>query len=421
MIPASRRPRDRIVAGERGDRRAGDGRAGRLAPGLRAGSLDPRRGIRERRSGGPSRRIRIPTATGNGSRYGMAYDEGLAERVRDALGDRVDVTERKMFGGLAFMARGHMFVGILGDTLMARVGPGRYVEALRLPGVREDGLHRPADEGVCLRGACGHRGRFGPRALDRRVLGIRALAPAQVSASRSAVDVADALAASRVRTLSLYAHLTDAQREFPRRTEVNPPRWELGHIGWFQEFWCRRHAPDDPDGTRTPSRIPHADGLWNSARVPHETRWDLPLPRLGWRSGLSRRHARRHAGSAGRRPGRPRPLLRAVVAAARGHARRSAADDAADARAADAAGAGSRGGVRGRRGGPRGSRPRVCRRRVCAGLVPRRRRAAFRLGQRALGPSGHAGSVRHGPPLRHAGRICRVRRRRRLPAHRILG
>jgi len=67
----------------------------------------------------------------------MAYDEGLAERVRDALRGRVDVTERKMFGGLAFMARGHMFVGILGDALMARVGPGRYVEALRLPGVRE--------------------------------------------------------------------------------------------------------------------------------------------------------------------------------------------------------------------------------------------------------------------------------------------
>jgi len=67
----------------------------------------------------------------------MAYDEGLAERVRDALRGRVDVTERKMFGGLTFVARGHMFVGILGDALMARVGPGRYVEALRLPGVRE--------------------------------------------------------------------------------------------------------------------------------------------------------------------------------------------------------------------------------------------------------------------------------------------
>ena len=68
------------------------------------------------------------------------------------------------------------------------------------------------------------------------------------------------------------------QREFPRLAEVNPPRWELGHIGWFQEFWCRRHAADDPAGARTPSRIAGADALWNSARVPHDTRWDLPLP-----------------------------------------------------------------------------------------------------------------------------------------------
>jgi hypothetical protein len=42
-----------------------------------------------------------------------------------------------MFGGLAFVHRGHMFVGILGDTLMARVGPDRYADALRRPGARK--------------------------------------------------------------------------------------------------------------------------------------------------------------------------------------------------------------------------------------------------------------------------------------------
>jgi len=67
----------------------------------------------------------------------MAFDEGLAERVRDVLRDRRDISERKMFGGLAFMSRGHMFVGILGDALMARVGPGGYASALRQPGARE--------------------------------------------------------------------------------------------------------------------------------------------------------------------------------------------------------------------------------------------------------------------------------------------
>ena len=67
----------------------------------------------------------------------MAFDEGLAERVRNVLHDCKEISEQKMFGGLAFMSRGHMFVGILGDTLMARVGPDRYADALRQPGARE--------------------------------------------------------------------------------------------------------------------------------------------------------------------------------------------------------------------------------------------------------------------------------------------
>ncbi len=66
----------------------------------------------------------------------MAYDPGLAERIRDALRERPNVSERKMFGGIAFMLDGHMALGIVGDTLMARVGPARYEDALRLPQVR---------------------------------------------------------------------------------------------------------------------------------------------------------------------------------------------------------------------------------------------------------------------------------------------
>jgi len=56
----------------------------------------------------------------------MAYDEGLAERIRGVLADRQDVSEKKMFGGLAFMVRGHMSVGIVKDDLMVRVGPEAY-------------------------------------------------------------------------------------------------------------------------------------------------------------------------------------------------------------------------------------------------------------------------------------------------------
>ena len=67
----------------------------------------------------------------------MAYDEALAERIRKALRNRHGVTERKMFGGIAFMLRGHMFAGILDDTLMARVGPQNYERALSENGVRK--------------------------------------------------------------------------------------------------------------------------------------------------------------------------------------------------------------------------------------------------------------------------------------------
>jgi hypothetical protein len=67
----------------------------------------------------------------------VAFDEGLAERIRDLLSDRRGVTERKMFGGVAFMLNGHMFVGIVGDTLMARVGPDSYAKALAQKHVRE--------------------------------------------------------------------------------------------------------------------------------------------------------------------------------------------------------------------------------------------------------------------------------------------
>ncbi len=66
----------------------------------------------------------------------MAYDEKLAARIRQALGPRDDVEERKMFGGIAFLRDGRMFVGITGDDLMVRVGPERYEESLGKPHAR---------------------------------------------------------------------------------------------------------------------------------------------------------------------------------------------------------------------------------------------------------------------------------------------
>ncbi|HEX3447561.1 MAG TPA: TfoX/Sxy family protein, partial [Isosphaeraceae bacterium] len=60
----------------------------------------------------------------------MAFDEGLAERVRAFVVDDPDVSERKMFGGLCFLSSGNMCFGIVGTELMVRVGPEWYGEAL---------------------------------------------------------------------------------------------------------------------------------------------------------------------------------------------------------------------------------------------------------------------------------------------------
>lgn len=67
----------------------------------------------------------------------MAYDEGMADRIRDHLGVGPEIVEKKMFGGIAFMLSGNMAVGISGDELMVRTGPDGYADAIAKPGVRD--------------------------------------------------------------------------------------------------------------------------------------------------------------------------------------------------------------------------------------------------------------------------------------------
>lgn len=66
----------------------------------------------------------------------MAYDEELAERVRETMDGRPYVTERKMFGGLAWLAHGNMAAAALGGGgAMVRVPKDEYEELLQEPGV----------------------------------------------------------------------------------------------------------------------------------------------------------------------------------------------------------------------------------------------------------------------------------------------
>ena len=66
----------------------------------------------------------------------MAYDTGLADRIRLVVRGRKGVGEREMFGGVAFLLDGKMFIGIVKNDLMVRVGLDRHEEALAMAHVR---------------------------------------------------------------------------------------------------------------------------------------------------------------------------------------------------------------------------------------------------------------------------------------------
>lgn len=66
----------------------------------------------------------------------MAFDDGLAERLREVLADEPGIIEKPMFGGLAFLYAGNMSVGVHGGALIVRVGPLAHDDALSKPGAR---------------------------------------------------------------------------------------------------------------------------------------------------------------------------------------------------------------------------------------------------------------------------------------------
>jgi hypothetical protein len=65
----------------------------------------------------------------------MAYNLLLAEKLKDQLKD-YPVTEKKMFGGVAFLLNGNMLCGVIGDSMIVRVGTEKYQECLEKPGVK---------------------------------------------------------------------------------------------------------------------------------------------------------------------------------------------------------------------------------------------------------------------------------------------
>ena len=113
--------------------------------------------------------------------------------------------------------------------------------------------------------------------------------PRMRSAGRELLSLA--LIDARNHTLQLFGQYQKALEAVnfavPQIATLNPPLWELGHVGWFQEYWTGRNLQRalgprcDPAHARLASIEPNADRWWDSGHVAHDTRWSLDLPDVG--------------------------------------------------------------------------------------------------------------------------------------------
>ncbi len=88
----------------------------------------------------------------------------------------------------------------------------------------------------------------------------------------TATELAEWVRDTRQRVIELVDDLDDAQLIPPRMSIVNPLNWEMGHLTWFQEIFVLRRQLGEP------LILDYADALWDSAAVPHDTRWFLTIP-----------------------------------------------------------------------------------------------------------------------------------------------
>jgi iron(II)-dependent oxidoreductase len=90
--------------------------------------------------------------------------------------------------------------------------------------------------------------------------------------SITADGLIDALLDARSVELRLLDGLTDAELLGPRGHFIEPPIWEIGHVGWFQEYWILRRL----DGAE--SLLPGSDGIYDSFHVSYKLRWEHRFP-----------------------------------------------------------------------------------------------------------------------------------------------
>jgi hypothetical protein len=108
----------------------------------------------------------------------MPYDERLAERIRRVLASHKNISERKMFGGIAFLVDGKMCVGVVNDELMVRVGKSGHTDALKKEHTRPmDFTGRPMSGFVYVAPAGVARGAALERWIAAGVTGAEAAVP----------------------------------------------------------------------------------------------------------------------------------------------------------------------------------------------------------------------------------------------------
>src|SRR5262249_50926347 len=105
-----------------------------------------------------------------------------------------------------------------------------------------------------------------------RTIRMNEILPIRPVSGATTRELSRQLREGRERTCRLTEDLTDDQLMGPMLPIVNPVLWEIGHVGWFHEFWTLRHV----HGRN--SLLERSDRLWNSSTVAHDTRWDLDLP-----------------------------------------------------------------------------------------------------------------------------------------------
>lgn len=96
----------------------------------------------------------------------MAYDLKLAQRVRTTIGSASGLSEKEQFGGIAFLIRGNVACGIIGEELLVRVGKELHDEAVQMKGAKPFSLTGRPSKGWVLVGRSGLKG---PAALKKWV------------------------------------------------------------------------------------------------------------------------------------------------------------------------------------------------------------------------------------------------------------